>query len=87
MRWHRRFAIERLGLDVLIVAGLTFVVVSALKLLAAYWIWRTRKDGAVLALILLGVSTVFWYGFALPLGPIEAIPELVLIALTWNRLN
>jgi hypothetical protein len=78
---------ERLGLEVLIVVGLLFVVVSALKLLAAHWIWNTRKDGAILALILLGISTVFWYGFALPLGPTEGVPELVLIALTWNRLN
>lgn len=78
---------EQLGLEVLIVAGLMFVVVSALKLLAAYWIWNTRKDGAILAVILLGVSTVFWYGFALPLGPIEGVPELVLIVLTWKRLN
>jgi hypothetical protein len=77
----------RLGLEVLIVAGLIFVVVSALKLLAAYWIWNTRKDGAILALILLGVSTVFWHGFALPLGPTEGVPELVLVALTWNRLT
>jgi hypothetical protein len=78
---------ERLGLEVLIVAGLMFVVVSALKLLAAYWIWNGRKDGAIFALILLGVSTVFWYGFALPLGPVEGVPELVLITLTWDQLN
>ena len=78
---------EQLGLEVLIVAGLMFVVVSALKLLAAYWIWNGRKDGAIFALILLGVSTVFWYGFALPLGPIEGAPELVLITLTWDQLN
>jgi hypothetical protein len=78
---------EQLGLEVLIVAGLMFVVVSALKLLAAYWIWNTRNDGAILAVIMMGVSTVFWYGFALPLGPIEGALELVLIALTWKRLN
>jgi hypothetical protein len=78
---------ERLGLEVLIVAGVMFVVVSALKLLAAYWIWNARKDGAVLALILLGVSTIFWYGFALPLGPAEGIPELILIALVWKGLS
>ena len=78
---------ERLGLEVLIVAGLMFVVVSSLKLLAAYWIWNTRKDGAILALILLGVSIVFWYGFALPLGPTEGVAELVLIALVWKGLR
>ena len=78
---------EKLGVEVLIVAGLMFVVVSALKLLAAYWIWNTRKDGAILALILLGVSTIFWYGFALPLGPTEGVPELVLLGLVWKDLG
>jgi hypothetical protein len=78
---------ERLGLEILIVAGLVFVVVSALKLLAAYWIWNNRKDGAVLALILLGVSIIFWYGFALPLGPTEGVPELVLLGLAWKGLS
>ena len=78
---------ERLGLEVLIVAGIMFVVVSALKLLAAYWIWNTRRDGAILELILLGVSTVFWYGFALPLGPMEGVAELVLIAVMWKGLS
>jgi hypothetical protein len=78
---------ERLGLEVFIVAGLLFVVVSALKVLAAYWVWNVRKDGAVLALILLSVSTIFWYGFALPLGPIEGVAELVLIAVVWKSLS
>jgi hypothetical protein len=64
-----------------------FVVVGALKLLAAYWIWNTRRDGAILELILLGVSTVFWYGFALPLGPTEGVAELVLIAVMSKGLS
>jgi hypothetical protein len=78
---------EGLGLEALIVVGVVFVVVSALKLFAAYWIWNARKDGAVLELILLGVSTIFWYGFALPLGPTEGVAELVLIALVWKGLS
>jgi len=77
----------KLGLEGFIVAGLIFVVVSGLKLLAAYWIWHSRKDGAVLQLILLGLSTIFWYGFALPLGPIEGIAEVVLLALVWKGLS
>jgi hypothetical protein len=78
---------ERLGLDALIVAGIVFVAVSALKLLAAYWLWHSRADGAVLELILLGLSAVFWYGFALPFGPPVGLAQVVLLALVWRSLH
>jgi hypothetical protein len=78
---------EKLGLEGLIVAGIVFVVVSALKILAAYWLWNSRLDGAVLELILLGLSTMFWYGFALPFGPLLGITQVVLLALVWGTLH
>ncbi len=78
---------ESLGLDALIVLGTIFVVVSSLKFLAAYWLWNSRRDGAVLGLILLGLSTIFWYGFALPLGPLLGVAELVLLVLVWRTLD
>lgn len=78
---------EALGIEALIVAGIVYVVVSGLKIMAAYWLWNSRMDGAVLGLILLGLSTVFWYGFALPLGPLLGIPQVVLLALVWRTLR
>jgi hypothetical protein len=75
---------EALGIDALIVAGLVFVAVSALKFLSAYWLWNVRGDGAVLQLILLGVSAIFWYGFAVPYGPLLGIPQIILIAIAWG---
>lgn len=78
---------ETLGIGPLIVAGLVFVVVSALKLLAAFWIWHVKIDGAVLELILLGLSAIFWYGFALPFGPVGGVAQLVLLALAWKSLS
>ena len=78
---------EALGLDSLIVAGLVFVAVSALKFLAAYWLGAGSLDGAVLQLILLAVSTIFWYGFAVPYGPVLGIPQVLLIALVWPDLT
>jgi len=78
---------EALGLNSLIVAGLLFVAVSGFKLLAAYWIWNSRIDGGVLQLILLGLSTIFWYGFALPLGPPGGVAQIILLALVWRSLN
>jgi hypothetical protein len=78
---------ESLGIDALIVAGIIYVVVSALKIMAAYWLWHSKRDGAVLGLLLLGLSTIFWYGFALPLGPLLGIAELVLLVLVWRDLS
>ena len=78
---------ESLGIDALIVAGIVFVSVSALKVLAAYWLWHCRKDGAVLGLVLLWPSAIFWYGFALPLGPLLGIAEIVLLVLVWRTLG
>lgn len=78
---------EALGIDALIVAGIAYIIVSGLKLLSAYWLWNSRLDGAVLELILLGLSTIFWYGFALPLGPVVGIAQVVLLALVWSSLR
>lgn len=78
---------EALGINALIVAGLIFVAVSALKLLSAYWLWNLRLDGAVLQLILLGLIVVFWYGFDLPFGPPGGIAQVVLMALVWKNLH
>jgi hypothetical protein len=78
---------KKLGLDALIVAGIGYVIVSALKILAAYWLWGARMDGAILELILLGLSAIFWYGFALPLGPIVGVIQMVLLALAWRTLH
>ena len=33
---------ESLSIDALMVAGLVFVVVSALKIMAGYWLWNAR---------------------------------------------
>jgi hypothetical protein len=78
---------ESLGIDTLAVAGIVFVVVSAFKVLAAYWLWNCRRDGAVLGLVLTWPSAIFWYGFALPLGPLLGIAEVVLLIVVWRTLD
>jgi len=78
---------ERLGMDAFIVAGLVFVVVSGLKVLAAYWLGQSRLDGAVLQLVLLSLSAIFWYGFAVPFGPVFGLPQVVLVAMVWSSLH
>jgi hypothetical protein len=79
--------LEALGIEAVIVTGIVFVVVSGLKLLAAYWIWHMRMDGAILEIILLGLSAIFWYAFALPFGPLGGIIQVILLALVWKSLS
>ncbi len=79
--------LDALGVEAVIVTGLIFVVVSALKLLAAYWLWHGQMDGAILLIILLGLSAIFWYAFALPLGPVVGVIEVVLLALVWRNFS
>lgn len=86
-RLLRGGAFDRLGIDAMIVSGIIYIVVSAMKILAAYWLWNSRLDGAVLGAILLGLSTIFWYGFALPLGLLLGIVELVLLVVVWGTLS
>jgi hypothetical protein len=78
---------EPLGMDAFIVAGLVFVAVSGLKVLAAYWLGQGRQDGAVLELTLLSLSAIFWYGFAVPFRPVFGLPEVVLRVMVWSRLH
>jgi len=78
---------EALGMDGLILAGIMFVGVSAFKILAASWLNSGRKAGAVLELILLGLSAVFWYGFALPFGPPLGIAQVMILARTWKSFH
>jgi hypothetical protein len=54
---------------------------------AAYRIWNFRMNGVVLQLILLALSAIFWYGFALPFGPPRALLQLVAIALAWSNFS
>jgi len=79
--------VEALGIEAVIVTGIMFVVVSALKLLAAYWLWQGRTDGAILLIILLGLSAIFWYAFELPFGPVGGVIQVVLLALVWQSLG
>ena len=78
---------EALGIEGLINAGLVFIAISALKYLSAYWLWNGRLDGAVLQLILLAVSAIYWYGFAVPYGLVLGVPQFILIALVWKDLS
>ncbi len=64
---------------------MAFLIHSVLAGLAGRWLWKGRRRGAVLALVLLPVGAVFWWGFALPYPPLFALARTVLILRGWPR--
>ena len=59
---------ERLGIRTSVPLLSAFVGVCAAECVAGGLLWRNRRSGAVLGLALLPVESVFWIGFALPVG-------------------
>ena len=64
-----------------------FLLVCILEAVAGFLLWGGYKSGADLALVLLPVGGVFWWGFALPIPPIFALAWAILIFLGWQTLR
>lgn len=64
-----------------------FTAVSAVELFAAVLLWQGEGLGGVLTLALLPVEVLFWFGFALPLPPLNALARLALLWAGWSSLR
>ncbi|MGH3859836.1 hypothetical protein [Actinokineospora sp.] len=64
-----------------------FMLVCALEGVAGRLLWSGHTAGAVLALALLPVGVLFWWGFALPIPPLLGLIRTVLILLNWRALK
>ena len=64
-----------------------FLLVSILEGVAAWLLWGGSKAGAVLALVLLPLGAIFWWGFALPVPPLLALVRTALIVVSWRSLT
>jgi len=62
-------------------------VVCVLEGVAGWLLWGGHRSGAVLALALLPFGAVFWWGFALPFGPVLAVARTILILISWRSLE
>jgi len=78
---------ERVGIPTTIPLLAAFLLVCILDGVAGILLWGGYRSGAVLALALLPVGAVFWWGFALPILPILAVVWTILILLSWQTLR
>jgi hypothetical protein len=77
---------ERVGIPTTVPLLAGFLLVCTLEVVAGLLLWGGSKVGAILALVLLPAGALFWWGFALPFGPIFALISTVLIVLGWQSL-
>jgi hypothetical protein len=78
---------ERHGIHTTVWLLAAFLLVCIAECAAGWLLWGGHRSGAVLALALLPFAGAFWWGFALPFGPVFALPEIALILLNWRSLR
>jgi len=78
---------ERRGIKSSVPLLVAFLVVCLAECVAGVLLWNGHKSGALLALALLPAGGVFWWGFALPFGPILALASAALMLVGWPKLR
>lgn len=78
---------ERVGIPTTVPLLSAFLLVCILEGAAGWLLWGGHKTGAILAIALLPVGAIFWWGFALPIPPMFALIRTVLILLNWQSLK
>jgi hypothetical protein len=84
---YGRGPFERTGIPTTVPLLVAFLLVCSLEVVAGLLLWSGSKAGAILALALLPAAATFWWGFALPFGPIFALLSTVLIVIGWGSLR
>ena len=72
------------GLQAIIASIWAFGVLSALDLLAGYWLWKRHRRGTSLALVLLVGYWFFALGWAVPYMFLIGAGKGIALALGWN---
>jgi len=84
---YGRGPFERAGLPTTVPLLAAFLLICLLEASAGFLLWRGSMAGAVLALVLLPLGAVFWWGFVLPIPPIFALIWTILILLNRQALR
>lgn len=84
---YGRGPFERIGISTTVPLLVAFLLVCALQVLAGIMVWGGSKAGAILAIVSFPMGAVFWWGFALPFGPVFAVISTLLIILGWPNLQ
>lgn len=77
---------ERIGLKSTVPLLGAFLLVCILEVVAGVMVWQGRAAGAWLGYALLVPGAFFWWGFALPFGPVLAVARSILTGIARDHL-
>lgn len=77
---------ESIGISTTVPLLAAFLLVCILEGLAGWLLWEGYRTGAILAFVLVPAGGIFWWGFALPIPPINAVVSTILIVISWQSL-
>ena len=78
---------ERRGINAMVGLLAAFLLVCVMEGVAGWLLRVGHRSGAILALALVPVGAVFWWGFALPIPPVFALVRTILILVGWRSLR
>lgn len=84
---YGRGPFERAGIQTTVPLLAGFLLICILVAVAGGLVWGGSRVGAILALALLPACAIFWWGFALPYGPVIALLSTILLLLGWGSLR
>lgn len=84
---YGRGPFERIGIPTSVPLLAAFLLECALEGIAGWLLWSGHKAGALLAVALLPLGGIFWWGFALPFPPLFAAIRTALIVFSWRTLQ
>ncbi len=79
--------LQRFGRDAVLAATVPWGFVNALEFVVGYWLWKSRKHGGKLALVLFPAGMVFWIGYTLPIMVVIGPLRVLLVARGWKSLR
>jgi hypothetical protein len=76
---------EQLGIPTSVPLLVGFLLVAVAEVIVGVLLWKGRRLGSVLAIVLLPIELAYWIGFALPVGPVLGLARTVLVILGERR--
>ena len=78
---------ERVGVETTVPLLVGFLVVCVVEVVAGALLWGGSTVGAIMSFVVLPFAAVYWWGFALPFGPVLAIVAVALTVAGWSGLR
>jgi hypothetical protein len=75
------------GLETTVPLLTGFLLVNLLLVVSGILVWNGQRFGAILGLITLVPGAVYWWGFALPFGPLLGLGAAILVLTSWSHLS